>query len=228
MDHLSAINELLYIISSLAPILHLFGRHFVVGWAPLCSKKIICEMLNFTDSTCNNDSSLQINDSKWLDSSCDSTLTRPCHDSLCLDSKKFKVTLARRACDPDSTLTQQNWLGHIILKYWDAFSLRSHCESCINRVVNEFPLPHINHHNNWKWIYYMHDWTPCSQPTCISWHISGCISLNAVAHFLSSYPKYFQHMWKLELPPHIYLHVVSDICVFLVTIRHACGSRDGM
>jgi len=53
-----------YIIGSLAPILHLFGRHFVVGWAPLCSKKIICEMLNFTDSTCNNDSSLQINDSK--------------------------------------------------------------------------------------------------------------------------------------------------------------------
>jgi len=36
------------------------------------------------------DSSLQTNDSKWLDSFCDSTLTRPNHDSDS-DSKKFQM-----------------------------------------------------------------------------------------------------------------------------------------
>jgi len=41
------------------------------------------------------DSSLQTNDSKWLDSFCGSTLTQPIHES---DS-----TLTRRACDSDST-----------------------------------------------------------------------------------------------------------------------------
>ena len=34
------------------------------------------------------DSSLQTNDSKWLDSFCDSTLTRPSHDP---DSKIFQM-----------------------------------------------------------------------------------------------------------------------------------------
>ena len=63
------------------------------------------------------DSSLQTNDSKWLDSFCDSTLTRPRHDSDSDSTRKIlddsDSTLTRRACGSDSTLTRQKWLGHI-------------------------------------------------------------------------------------------------------------------
>jgi len=61
------------------------------------------------------DSSLQSYDSKWLDSSRDSALTRPVMTLTRLvkildDSNS---TLTRGACDFDSTLTRQKWLGHI-------------------------------------------------------------------------------------------------------------------
>jgi len=59
------------------------------------------------------DSSLQTNDSKWLDSSSDSTLTRPSHDSTLTRLEKIlddsDSTMTRGSHDSDST----KWLEHI-------------------------------------------------------------------------------------------------------------------
>jgi len=55
------------------------------------------------------DSSLQTNDTKWLDSFCDSTLTRL---KKILDD--YDSTLTRRTCDSDSTkMTRAHHWWHI-------------------------------------------------------------------------------------------------------------------
>ena len=80
------------------------------------------------------ESSLQTNDSKWLDSSCDSTLTRldqvmtltrlekfldDSDSTLTREACDSDSTLTREACDSDSTLTRQKWHGHITA-FWES------------------------------------------------------------------------------------------------------------
>jgi len=63
------------------------------------------------------DSSLHTNDLKWLDSFCDSTLTRIDQVMTLTLSRLEKIlddsTLTRKAYYSDSTLIRKKWLGHI-------------------------------------------------------------------------------------------------------------------
>jgi len=98
------------------------GHHILTHWAPnyvmlgaISQQKNVEKTWDFV--WLDTDSSLQTNDSKWLDSSRDSTLTRPVMTLILTQLEKILYysdsTLTRRACDSDSTLTRQKWLGHI-------------------------------------------------------------------------------------------------------------------
>jgi len=57
-------------------------------------------------------SSVKTDDSKWLDSSCDSTLTRL--DQLMTWPEKILDDSDSKGCDSTRLLTRQIWLGNII------------------------------------------------------------------------------------------------------------------